>query len=932
MKQKGNSDSLFIKNELQAHANILKVTLSQIKQKSSNAEVIEMALKSFHVMSSILQNTQLKPLIPLFQSLHELFENISDPALIEEKWLDTLFSISKNLIQLSTLAELSFEKEILAREETINQWASQVNQVLVEIKQKSPRPKQVQPQPIISEGIVPDKSAVIKMDEALIQLFLTELQGQADKLKEDLTLHILNPLLEAPLKDWAQTARGVKQAADIIKLNEIVEVAETLENYAQALQEHKIKPLKENEEICFKMIDALSALSRLAPDHVSFFISERQKILAEWNKKLSSFLKSIPLKEESTHEAIKKDVEERPAARADLPLGDIMFDLFRNEMDTQCKILNQKLIEFEKKKDPLLLEDMMRAAHSIKGAARTLSLAPIAKMAHAMEDCFVSAQIQKRNLSIACIDSLFQVIDFFSQIGELQMSNLVEWVDSKAPLVEKLVNELKTCKVEVKKAGDYLLSDYLQRERPDFPPPALKIEGKKNAAQPLPSELLPERTLRVTAENLNRLMGMAGESLIESNRLYPLSENLQKMKNELINISNSFENFLRQISENELSENSKLYLTDLAYQINHYRSLLTEDLSELDSFIQRHENLSDRLYKEVINSRMRPFSDGVESLPRMVRDLAKQLDKKVKFEIEGLMVPVDRDVLEKLETPLTHLLRNAIDHGIETPQKRVKSGKPAEGFIKLKAYRSEGLLGITITDDGRGIDLENVRRKIVENNLASREEAERLCESEIIEFLFRPGFSTSEEITELSGRGVGLDIVRSTVQDIGGVVRVSSSPGKGVSFNLLLPLTLSVIRALLVEISGEAYAFPLARIDRAILIKSQEIELIENREFFRLESQNIGIFSACQLLGLQEFQKAGDQLPVVILNDGSNSYGLVVDRLIGEKELVLQKLSTLLGKVPAIAAGALMEDGSPVLVIDVEELLRLCENKEFYTK
>ncbi|MBA2367884.1 MAG: chemotaxis protein CheA [Candidatus Protochlamydia sp.] len=926
MKQNENSNSLFIKNELQAHANILKVTLSQIKQKSSNNEVIEMALKSFQLMSSILQITQLKPLIPLFQTLHELFENISDPALIEEKWLDALFSISKNLIQLSTLPEPTFEKEILAKEETINQWTSQVSQVLAEIKQRSPHPQPEQAQSVIKD--VTDRSDSLKMDEALILFFLKELQIQARKLREDVTLHISDPFLDAPLKDWAQTARGIKQAADIIKLNPIVQVAETLEHYAQALLEHKIKLSQENEEICFKIIEALQNLSHLEPDHVSFFINERQNKLLELNHYLSFNLQNFSLKEDlPKHEQIKKVFVEQKALLSEPPLGDSMFDLFRNEMDRQCRILNQKLIEFEEKRDPVLLGDMMRAAHSIKGAARTLFLAPVAKMAHAMEDCFVNAQIQKKNLSNACIDCLFQVIDFFTQIGELEMPRLSEWANTKTPLVDKLINDLiKTYKGEVKNAGDFLLSDYLQSERPYVPPSEIKEDVKKIEVKTLISEIPPERTLRVTAENLNRLMGMAGESLIESHRLYPLSENLQKMKTELIYISNLFDNFLRQVSETELTENSKQYLLDLLLRINHNRSHLTEDLVILDSFIQRHENLSDRLYHEVINSRMRPFSDGVEGFPRLVRDLAKQLDKKVKFEIEGFMTQVDRDVLEKLETPLTHLLRNAIDHGIELPKERIQAGKPFEGLISLKAYHTEGLLGITITDDGRGIDVENIRKKIVEKGLADNDAAKQYSESEVIDFLFMPGFSTSKEITELSGRGVGLDIVRSAVLEMGGVVRISLNPGRGVAFDLLLPLTLSVIRALLVKISGEVYAFPLTRISRALLINKQEIKRLENRQFFWSETQNIGIFSAWQLLELQESHTVGDQLHLVVLSDRSNSYGVVVDLLIGEKELVLQKLDSRLGEIPDIAAGALMEDGSPVLVINVEELMQSCES------
>ncbi|MCB1119785.1 MAG: response regulator, partial [Chlamydiia bacterium] len=306
--------------------------------------------------------------------------------------------------------------------------------------------------------------------------------------------------------------------------------------------------------------------------------------------------------------------------------------------------------------------------------------------------------------------------------------------------------------------------------------------------------------------------------------------------------------------------------------------------------------------------------------------LGRQLGKKVRLVISGKSTQVDRDILEKLESPLGHLVRNALDHGIESPQERQLAGKPEEGVVTLEARHQGGMLAISVIDDGRGIDIELLRDKIVEKKLVDAQVASQLSPSEILDFLFLPSFSTSPGISEISGRGVGLDIVQSVVHELGGGVRVSFEKVKGARFDLQLPVTLSVIRALHVEISGEPYAFPLARIDKALWIDEEKIERVENRQFFHQEGQNIGLISAWQVLDLPKPQVESKRLSVIIVSDHQNRYGLVVDRLIGEKEFVLQELDPRFGKIPDILAGSVMEDGSPVLIIDVEDIVRSADH------
>lgn len=608
-------------------------------------------------------------------------------------------------------------------------------------------------------------------------------------------------------------------------------------------------------------------------------------------------------------------------------LDPIMLDLFRVEIETQCKALNQGLIEIERKpKDQKLLESLMRAAHSIKGAARVVNVNPVVRLAHVMEDCFVAAQNGQADLSVEKIDQLLRSVDLLNRLSKVDLKEIDSWLSEQTPFIEALIVELGSISKPKTSISQKKVKKLAKPEEKQLPTPIeikLKEESKKaERKKNLRTSLEGDRVLRITADNLNRLMGLAGESLVESRWLHPFAENLQEFKKKLIGIEDLLDLLRDNVQKEHLNENAQHCLSDLRQQLHVLRMQMNEQLVELDYFIRRHAHLSDRLYQEVINSRMRPFADGVEAFPRMVRDLAHQLGKQVKLEIEGKSTPVDRDILEKLESPLSHLLRNAVDHAIELPDERIAAGKPAEGVIKLEARHREGMLAITISDDGKGIDIELLRRKILEKNLVSQEMVNRLTNAEIMDFLFLPGFSTSIQLTEISGRGVGLNIVQSVVQGIGGVVRTHSVPGKGTSFNLQLPLTLSIIRALLVEIAGEAYAFPLARIDQALLVSRENIELIENRQFFHYEGKNIGLIPAWEVLNLSESQFKFDRLAVVVLNEGTNSYGLVVDRFVWEKELVVQELDSRLGKVPNISAGALMEDGSPVLIIDIEDITR----------
>jgi two-component system sensor histidine kinase and response regulator WspE len=348
-------------------------------------------------------------------------------------------------------------------------------------------------------------------------------------------------------------------------------------------------------------------------------------------------------------------------------------------------------------------------------------------------------------------------------------------------------------------------------------------------------------------------------------------------------------------------------------------------VEDFESFARRNEDLSNRLHHEVIVSRMRPLADGIRGFPRLVRDVARTLGKNVRFEVRGEQTGVDRDILDKLEAPLSHLIRNALDHGIELPADREAAGKPPAGSIRLEARHRAGMLQITLTDDGRGIDVEQLRTKALARGLVARQVADQLTELELLEFLFLPGFSTKDQVTEISGRGVGLDVVQSLVKSVGGSVRVATQPGRQTTFTLQLPITMSVIRALLVQIGGEPYAFPLTRIDQILFCPAASIRTVEGRQYFDRDGVSIGLVMAGQILETTG-QPPADPMPVVVISDRGQQFGMIVDSFLGERDLEVRPLDARLGKVPDVNSASLLENGDPVLIVDVEDLVRSIDN------
>ncbi|MCF6322768.1 MAG: hybrid sensor histidine kinase/response regulator [Gammaproteobacteria bacterium] len=619
--------------------------------------------------------------------------------------------------------------------------------------------------------------------------------------------------------------------------------------------------------------------------------------------------------------------------------GFSMLDLFRTEAEGQLLLLTDGLLVLEQSASGTEnLESMMRASHSIKGAARMVDIDPIVRIAHVMEDCFVAAQKNELTLKSSDIDVLLSGVDVMGQVAKLDESELPSWNQQNGSTLDTLVLALQGILNGERLQGSVVLIEGSTVSVVDggggvtasVESPAehgaLDVDKSKVVEAPPDKAVslaeVKERVLRVSTERMDRLLGLAGEAMVEARWLHPHIEAMQRFKRFQFDLVSELDGLREKFNEVDVDPSVEMALIELQRKAVKQREALSDRLVDLEHFDYRTANLAGRLHREVLASRMRPFSDGVDGFQRMVRDVARSLGKDARLEITGVTTQVDRDVLEMVKAPLNHLLRNAVDHGVEMPADRIENGKPAQAIVKLDARHRSGMLLVTVEEDGRGVDLELLKQKILERGLSSEEMLSQMGDAELLEFLFLPSFSTRSEVTEISGRGVGLDVVHDSVKEMRGVVTVSSKPGRGTRFQMQLPLTLSVIRTLLVDIGGESYAFPLARIDHLLKISVDDIELVEDHQYVTWNDSHIGLVSASQVFGLAPVARDDRQLYVVILSDRHGQYGVIVDAFMGERELAVQVIDPRLGKIKDVSVAALLDDGSPTLIIDVDDMAR----------
>ncbi|MBA4063148.1 MAG: hybrid sensor histidine kinase/response regulator [Isosphaera sp.] len=792
---------------------------------------------------------------------------------------------------------------------------------------------------------------------SLFDLFREEVRSHADTLTRGLLDAEADPANPSRVEPLMRAAHSIKGAARIVGIDAAVRLAHVMEDALVAAQTGKVRLTPADIDDLLKGTDLLAKLADLTPETADGWGAAHGPAVAALEPAFAAMAAGKPrAAAPATPPAAPPAPDDPfppppPFTPAQLPHDPLplppdhsMHDLFREELRWHLRVVAGGE-----------LDASLESLKQIRGAARVVKCVPVERAAAGLGAFLQAVREGRTTASPRAGDWARAAVAALAGAVGTDEESFPTWLAAATPTLAQVADifERAARSSPSPPQGERVASG-VSREpgegggangrpgtpapppgpalRASPPPPPKGGEGEDPAAlvpaRPPEQPVAPspaaqsEAVVRVTARSLNRLMGLAGESLVQARWLPSFSTALLALRKHHDRLAALIDESYQAAAAGAAADHLATVLADARREAAACRLALTDQAAEFDDHAARAEDLNARLYREVITSRMRPFADGVHGLPRLVRDMARALGKEVRLVIEGEGTEVDRDVLERLEAPLSHLIRNAVDHGVEMPDARVRVGKPAGGIVRLEARHRAGMLQVTVSDDGGGVDPERLRRKVVDRGLNTAEVAARLTEPELLEFLFLPGFSTAAAVTEFSGRGVGLDVVQDTVRKVGGSVRVTTRAGRGTTFHLQLPLTLSVIRAVVVEVAGEPYAFPHTRIDRLVRVPRTGVRSLEHRQFVSVDGQNVGLVVAAQLLDLPGGPPPDDDLAVVLLSDASGVYGLVVDAFRGEQDLVVRPLDPRLGKVPNLSAAAILDDGSPVLIVDAEDLVR----------
>jgi len=781
------------------------------------------------------------------------------------------------------------------------------------------------------------------IDPGMFELFREEVRSHADTLSRGLLDVEADPANPTRIEPLMRAAHSIKGACRIVGIDLGVRLSHVMEDALVAAQNGHILLTSPDIDALLRGTDILSGLGQLTPSGGADWSNANATAVGALEPVFTAMaagkrvsVAPTPAPVATAPEPMAQVPEPAPAPvkteAADFPPVPVfeefaipenptafgtnhsMFDLFREE-------LRQHL--------PLVaggdLDAAIESLKQIRGAALIVKCKPVELAAIALSGYL--SRVSTSGTTPTAVASEWVKFAVATIGGALTTDDetFPDWLTAATPRLTEIATTFGQA-IVAKSALVVAETAPAQVAVAPVKPEAVQVVVERSAP---PQEAIAagaaapaEAVVRVTAQSLNRLMGLAGESLVQARWLPSFSASLLSLRKQHDVLAVFLDEAFHAAAAGTPPEELVTLLAEARRQAGVCRVSLNEKTIDFDDHAARGEDLNTRLYREVIISRMRPFGDGVHGLPRLVRDMARTLGKEAKLVIEGEKTEVDRDILEKLESPLSHLIRNAVDHGVESTEVRIAAGKSAAGTIRLEARHRAGMLQVTITDDGGGVNLDRLRKKIVDRGLNSAEIVQQMTDAELLEFLFLPGFSTATTVTEFSGRGVGLDVVQDTIRKVGGSVRITSQPGRGTSFHLQLPLTLSVIRAVVVNAAGEPYAFPHNRIDRLLRVPRSAVRSLEHRQFVTVNGQNVGLVVAAQLLDLPATPTTSEELAVVLLSDVTGTYGLVIDSFRGEQDLVVRPLDPRLGKVPNLSAAAILDDGSPVLIVDVEDLLR----------
>lgn len=681
------------------------------------------------------------------------------------------------------------------------------------------------------------------------------------------------------------------------------------------------------------------------------------------------------------------------------------LDIFIDETTEHLQALNEHILILEKEPDnEETINEIFRAAHSLKGMAGTMGFTRMQKLTHDMENVF--SEIRSGNMKVTdnLVDVLFRGIDALETYLECIQETATEGTDDHQDIINQLNDILKEGtksqpdKIEAEpeskvcvlpggkeKYKSIKFADYEKNAILDAVNSGMRVYGmtvyiEENCLLKAARAFLVFRAMEEVGEMIKSdpsVQDIEDEKFdLDFSMIVLSKEDMEKVRFAAANVSEIKEVVIGEISlgeeekpekeegtskgalvekNNNAAVNQKIsntavthakspktvvnrtvrvdidkldilmnLVSELIIAKNGLVSIGAEISDSRNSFneqIEYLESITTNLHEYVMKVRMVPIENVVNRFPRMIRDLSKKLGKKMELYMTGEDTELDRTLIDEIGDPLMHILRNSADHGIESAQDRIKAGKPEQGSIFLDAYQEGNNVVIECRDDGSGINIEKVKHKAIERELVTPDQAEDMTEQDFIAMLFEPSFSTADKVTDVSGRGVGLDVVKSKIEALGGDIECKSVPGEGTSFIIRLPLTLAIIQALMVEIGTEKYAIPLGNIQTIEDVGYSDIKYVQSNEVINLRGNVIPLIRMGEILDVESSEPNSESLTVVIIAKGDKMAGLVVDNLLGQQEIVIKPLGKYININKIIGGATILGDGEVALILDVNTLI-----------
>lgn len=579
-----------------------------------------------------------------------------------------------------------------------------------------------------------------------------------------------------------------------------------------------------------------------------------------------------------------------------------LLEGFLAETTELLEKLDDDLVALEKSSDDAdLLNRIFRSIHTVKGASSFLGFDLLVKVTHKTED--VLNRLRKGELRVTpeIMDVVLEATDLVKVLvsdikaGEIQEREIDGTIAKLLPLLaENLVQAQPEPQAEPEPVTEPAAADEgtavpapepVASPPAEVPPPPQQpargdVVMKKTAPPLKPAEgkgeeLSDNTTVRVDIKRLDDLMNQVGELVLERNRMIQINQNLQQ------------------------DDVGKI-----------------DFVEEFGKLTKRMNFVTSELQMQVLKMRMLPVEKVFKKFPRIVRSMARDLGKEVELQIFGEETELDRSVVDEIGDPLIHLIRNAMDHGLEMPDQRVANGKPRVGTLVLSAVHEGNQIIISIKDDGAGIDTDRVGRKALEKGLVTEEQLAAMSQRELFDLIFLPGFSTKDKANDLSGRGVGMDVVRTNIKKLNGLIEIKSEKGQGSEFILRLPLTLAIIQSLLVEVEGEVYSIPLSSVLETLRVDQRQFHIIGGQEVLKLRDMVLPLVRLARVFRVQMREEQDDFCYVVVVGSADKRMGLVVTRLVGQQEVAIKSLGNYLANIPGIAGSTILGDGRVALIID----------------